>query len=78
MHPDVNIVIEGHTDDVGGEMANQLLSESRAKAVYTYVLDTFIEKGRITYKGYGESKPLVLNTTEEGRAQNRRTSFRIK
>tara|TARA_B100000900_G_scaffold380539_1_gene366326 strand:+ start:374 stop:2032 length:1659 start_codon:yes stop_codon:yes gene_type:complete len=77
-HPEVNIVIEGHTDDVGGESANQLLSENRAKAVYTYVLDAFIEKGRLNYKGYGESKPLVANTTAKSRAQNRRTSFRIK
>jgi len=77
-HPEVNIVIEGHTDNVGGEAANQLLSENRAKAVYTYVVDALIEKGRLTYKGYGEIKPLATNTTEEGRAQNRRTSFRIK
>ena len=77
-HPKVNIVIEGHTDDIGSEVANQLLSENRAKAVYIYVLDAFIEKSRVTYKGYGESKPLVANTTEDGRVQNRRTSFRIK
>ena len=77
-HPEVNIVIEGHTDNVGGEAANQLLSENRAKAVYTYVVDALIEKGRLTFKGYGEIKPLAANTTEEGRAQNRRTSFRIK
>ena len=77
-HPIVNIVIEGHTDNVGGEAANQLLSENRAKAVYTYVVDALIEKGRLTYKGYGEVKPLAANITEEGRAQNRRTSFRIK
>ena len=77
-HPEVNIVIEGHTDNVGGEAANQLLSENRAKAVYTYVVDALIEKSRLTFKGYGEIKPLAANTTEEGRAQNRRTSFRIK
>ena len=77
-HPEVNIVIEGHTDNVGGEAANQLLSENRAKAVYTYVVDALIEKSRLTYIGYGEVKPLAANITEEGRAQNRRTSFRIK
>ena len=43
-HQKVNIVIEGHTDDVGGEAANQLLSENRAKAVYMYVLDAFIKR----------------------------------
>ena len=77
-HPEINIIIEGHTDDVGGEEANQLLSENRAKAVYMYVLDAFITKERLTYKGYGESKPLDANDSEEGRAQNRRTSFRIR
>lgn len=77
-HPEINIIIEGHTDDVGGEVVNQLLSENRAKAVYTYILDAFIQKERLSYKGYGESKPIVVNTTEDGRAENRRTSFRIK
>ena len=77
-HPDVNIVIEGHTDNVGGEAANQLLSENRAKAVYIYMLNAFIEKERLDYIGYGENKPLVANTTTENKAQNRRTSFRIK
>lgn len=77
-HPEVNILIEGHTDDVGGEQANQLLSENRAKAVYLYVQDAFIESARLSYIGYGESKPLVANDSEEGKAKNRRTSFRIK
>ena len=77
-YPEVNIVIEGHTDNVGDEAANQLLSENRAKAVYNYVVDAFIEKERLDYIGYGERKPIVANTTKEGRAQNRRTSFRIK
>lgn len=77
-HPEVSIVIEGHTDDVGGEAANQLLSENRANSVYLYIKDAFIDTARLSYKGYGESKPLVANDTEEGRAKNRRTSFRLK
>ena len=77
-YPEINIVIEGHTDDVGREAANQLLSENRAKAVYLYLIGAFIEKERLDYIGYGENKPLVPNTTLEDRAQNRRTSFRIK
>lgn len=76
-YPAISIIIEGHTDDVGGESANQLLSENRAKAVYLYIQDAFIESSRLSYKGYGESKPLESNLTEEGRAKNRRTSFRI-
>lgn len=77
-HPDLKIIIEGHTDDVGGASANQLLSENRAKSVRQYLLNAAIASARLTYKGYGESKPLVSNETEVGRAQNRRTSFRIK
>jgi outer membrane protein OmpA-like peptidoglycan-associated protein len=77
-HPEVKILIEGHTDDVGDEKANQLLSENRAKAVYLYISDAFIDSRRLSYKGFGESKPLVDNSTEKGRAKNRRTSFRIQ
>lgn len=77
-HPEVNILIEGHTDDVGAAQANQLLSENRAKAVYLYLLDAAINSSRLSYKGYGESKPLRANDSEEGRAKNRRTSFRLK
>ena len=77
-HPDLNIIIEGHTDDVGGASANQLLSENRAKSVRQYLLNAAIDSTRLSYRGYGESKPLVSNETEAGRAQNRRTSFRIQ
>ena len=75
-YPEVNIVIEGHTDDVGGEADNQLLSKTGPKQ-YSYLLDALIKKERLEYIGYGE-KPLVANTTQEDRAQNRRTSFRVK
>ncbi len=77
-HPDLKIIIEGHTDDVGGASANQLLSENRAKSVRQYLLNAAIDSTRLAYRGYGESKPLVSNETEVGRAQNRRTSFRIQ
>ena len=77
-HPSVHILIEGHTDDVGSAQANQLLSENRAEAVYHYLQAASINVLRLSYKGYGESKPLVSNDSESDRAQNRRTSFRIK
>lgn len=77
-NPVVDILLEGHTDDVGGKQANQLLSENRAKAVYHFLVAASIDSSRLSYKGYGESKPLLSNNNESGRATNRRTSFRIK
>ncbi|TXC82000.1 OmpA family protein [Luteibaculum oceani] len=74
---DLRIAIEGHTDNVGEESDNQLLSENRAKAVYDYLVAKGISKERLKYIGYGESKPVASNDTEEGRAKNRRTVFTV-
>ncbi|MEM7572970.1 MAG: OmpA family protein [Bacteroidota bacterium] len=74
---DLRIEIRGHTDDVGSEVANQSLSEARAKAVFDFLLTSGIAPDRLTYNGYGETQPIATNETEEGRAQNRRTTFRI-
>jgi OOP family OmpA-OmpF porin len=66
-------VIEGHTDNVGGDAANMRLSQSRAIAVRNYIVTKFkVDKKRLAAKGYGESKPVADNATEEGRIQNRR------
>ena len=75
----INMVIEinGFTDDVGGEDLNQLLSENRAIAVYDLLISNGIEADRILFNGYGELFPVAGNTTEKGRARNRRTEFRI-
>lgn len=73
----VFIEIEGHTDNIGGNEMNQNLSESRARAVYNYLIDHGIDAGRMKYAGYGPSKPMSTNDTPEGRALNRRTEFRI-
>jgi outer membrane protein OmpA-like peptidoglycan-associated protein len=75
----INMVIEinGFTDDVGEDDVNQLLSENRAIAVYDLLISNGIEAGRILFNGYGELFPVVGNTTEKGRARNRRTEFRI-
>jgi len=75
----INMVIEinGFTDDVGGGDVNQLLSENRAIAVYDLLISNGIEAGRILFNGYGELFPVAGNTTEKGRARNRRTEFKI-
>lgn len=76
-NPSVNIHIEGHTDNVGGTEHNLVLSENRAKEVFNYLQDRGISSDRLSFKGYGESKPIDSNKTELGRSKNRRTSFSI-
>ena len=76
-NPSVKIQILGHTDNVGKPSDNLLLSNERAKSVVTYLLSKGIDKSRVSNKGYGETKPVASNDTEDGRAQNRRTEMRI-
>lgn len=79
LHDNPNIVIEiqGHTDNVGNEIANMKLSKARAKSVYSLLVKLGIPPGQMRYKGYGETKPVASNATEEGRSLNRRTVFLI-
>lgn len=71
--PNAKGEISGHTDSVGSNAANQKLSERRAESVAKYIESTFgIESGRITTKGYGETKPITSNKTKAGKAKNRR------
>jgi len=76
-NPTVKVEIQGHTDNIGNDDANQKLSEQRAKAVYDHVLSKGIPADRLRYKGYGESQPIADNNTASGRAKNRRTVFLI-
>ncbi len=76
-NPDVRIMLEGHTDNVGTEAYNLELSENRARAVYNYLKEQGINEERLEFKGYGFSKPVESNETREGRARNRRTEMRI-
>lgn len=69
--------IAGHTDNVGGVRDNLQLSQNRAQAVVDYLQNHGIERTRIQAKGYGESKPVEDNTSEEGRSRNRRVEFVI-
>jgi outer membrane protein OmpA-like peptidoglycan-associated protein len=76
-HKNIQIEIQGHTDNVGNTSLNNQLSFERAKAVYNYLIENQIEAYRLTFKGYGQNKPLASNSSEQGRKQNRRTSFVI-
>lgn len=76
-NPSIKIELGGHTDNVGKPADNQLLSERRAQSVMEYLKSQGIASDRLTYKGYGESKPITTNDTEEGRQQNRRTELKI-
>ncbi|GAB3539137.1 hypothetical protein GCM10027443_35370 [Pontibacter brevis] len=73
----VKMEIAGHTDDVGSDRDNQVLSEKRAKAVVDYLSSNGISKDRLRYKGYGETKPVQPNTSEENRQLNRRIEMRV-
>ncbi|MCB0701165.1 MAG: OmpA family protein [Ignavibacteriae bacterium] len=75
--PTIRLEVQGHTDNIGGEEFNQLLSERRAKAVMDALISKGIEERRLRYRGFGYSQPEVSNDTEQGRAQNRRTMFKV-
>jgi OOP family OmpA-OmpF porin len=76
-NPEVKVEIQGYTDSRGNLKMNMRLSNARAKAVYNYLIKKGISPKRLTYKGYGPNNPIAPNTTEEGRAQNRRIEFKI-
>lgn len=76
-NPSIRIEISGHTDNVGNMQSNQILSENRAKAVYNYLVAAGVNPQRLLYKGYGQTQPIVPNTSDENRAKNRRTEFKI-
>ena len=77
-NPSVAIEISGHTDNIGNDADNLLLSERRAEAIYNFLIENGVEASRISYKGFGESQPIDTNNTEEGRANNRRSEFKIR
>lgn len=74
-HPSLRLEVGGHTDDVGRDEDNLLLSERRAKSVFDYLILCGVDPSRLTYKGYGETRPVADNSTPEGRAANRRTTL---
>ncbi len=77
-NPTASCSIEGHTDNVGGEAANQRISLKRAEAVQKYLVDKGVDPSRLSVVGRGETMPVGDNTTAEGRKQNRRVEFVVK
>jgi OmpA-OmpF porin, OOP family len=73
----LKIEIGGHTDDVGSPQANSVLSQSRVNSVVSYLVSKGIDKSRLKGVGYGESKPVAKNDTDENRALNRRVEFTV-
>ncbi|MGP8119290.1 MAG: OmpA family protein [Xanthobacteraceae bacterium] len=76
--PSAAIEIAGHTDAAGDSGTNQTLSEKRAQAVVDYLVRAGLPAERLNAVGYGSTRPLASNETEEGRAQNRRIEFVVK
>ena len=76
-YPETNILVEGHTDNVGTEASNMTLSERRAMAVGNELKKDGLAAKRLTIKWYGEAQPKMDNTTAEGRGANRRVEFSI-
>lgn len=77
-NPKMNAEVEGHTDNIGSAAFNQRLSERRADAVKDVLVKSGIEADRITTVGYGLTRPIAPNDTEEGRAKNRRVAIVVK
>ncbi|PZD79201.1 OmpA family protein [Mesonia sp. K7] len=76
-YPQTNVLVEGHTDSTGSEAYNMTLSKERAMSVTNYLTSSGLDNGRFTTKWYGETQPKYDNTTEEGRAKNRRVELAI-
>lgn len=74
-NPTLKLGVEGHTDNVGAAASNQALSESRAKAVVAALVAKGTATTRLTALGWGQTRPVAPNTTEEGRAKNRRVEL---
>jgi len=76
-HPERKVLVEGHTDNVGGEELNQRLSRQRAEAVRNYLTEKGIAAERLSAEGIGMDRPVADNSTRTGRQQNRRVEIII-
>jgi outer membrane protein OmpA-like peptidoglycan-associated protein len=76
-YPDTNILIEGHTDNTGSDDYNMTLSKDRAQTVALYMATLEVKSARFSTAGYGETQPIVMNDTPEGRQKNRRVDIAV-
>ena len=77
-YPETDITIDGHTDSVGSDASNQKLSEQRAASVADYLADLGISRTRFVVNGYGETRPVATNDTEQGKQANRRVEVSVQ
>ena len=82
-NPEINVLIEGHTDSIGSDSYNQALSERRAQAVKAYLVSQGVAASRLSTEGKGETEPIADNTRNgrdnpEGRAMNRRAELKVQ
>ena len=75
--PNVRLLVSGHTDNTGNAAANQTLSTSRAQAVVDFLIKKGIAATRLEAKGFGSAQPVAPNTTDAGKAQNRRVELKV-
>ncbi|MGB3008092.1 MAG: OmpA family protein, partial [Chitinophagaceae bacterium] len=76
-NPGMSLAIDGHTDNVGAEDKNQVLSDNRANSVKTYLVSKGVDETKITAQGHGETMPVADNKTAAGRQQNRRSELKL-
>ena len=76
-YPETTITVAGHTDNTGNDRINNPLSENRARSVASYLTGRGVAASRISTVGYGSRSPVADNSTESGRAQNRRVEILI-
>jgi OmpA-OmpF porin, OOP family len=77
-NPGFSVEVGGHTDNVGTEQYNMKLSDNRAKAVREWLVGKGVAVGRVSSRGYGDTRPLVPNTSDENRFRNRRVELRTE
>ena len=76
-HPSLEVKISGHTDNTGRESHNKTLSTKRAEVVAEYLIENGVSQDRVTFEGFGSSKPIAPNSTDVGRNKNRRVELLI-
>lgn len=78
-HPEIELLeVQGHTDEHGGPALNRKLGQDRAASVVTWLIAHGVDRYRLAARGYGSDQPIADNSTEEGRAKNRRVAFRVQ